>query len=50
MVTCEEAIRHIKECQEEICSKLRQKYNKITNCDQRVELLIDEDGLLPFSY
>lgn len=47
---CKEVIRHIKECQEEVCSKLRQKYNKIVKNDQKVELLIDEDGLLPFSY
>lgn len=50
MVTCEEVIRHIRECEEEKCSQLRQEHNKAVRDTEKVELLVDkEDGLLPFS-
>lgn len=46
-----EAFRHIRECREEKCSELWRELNGvIQKIDHNLELLTDEDGLLPFSY
>lgn len=48
MLNCKEVLKHVRECQE--CrDELKQLFAEAA-IERRVELLVDEDGLLPFSY